>query len=81
MIRYFYASLLLVAVLSLTACDTFKEYFGGTQSQLEAIVAVTAAGTYSLTYTVTKDGATFLTQTIVYECTQEAGKLTGCHKQ
>jgi hypothetical protein len=81
MIRYFYASLLAVGVLSLAACDTLKGLFGETQSQLEAVVAVTAAGTYQMTYTVTKDGKALLTQTVVYECTQEAGKLTGCHKR
>lgn len=73
-------TVLVLAGSALTACDTLKEYFGGTQSQLEAIVAITAAGTYQLTYTVTKDGKTYVTQTITYECTQEAGKLTGCHK-
>ena len=66
---------------ALTGCEALAPYFSDTKNQLEAIAAITAAGVYTATYTVSKDGQPYLTQTVVYECTQENGKLTGCHKR
>lgn len=69
--------LLSVLVLSVSACSALPSFLGGSSNQLESIVAVTVAGTY--TVTVSKDGNTLVTETWV--CTQDAGKLTGCHKK
>jgi starvation-inducible outer membrane lipoprotein len=69
--------LLSVLALSLTACNSLPTFLGGTSTELENLIAVTAAGTYIVT--VTKDGKTLTVQT--YECTQANGKLTGCHKR
>jgi hypothetical protein len=63
----------------LVACSSLP--FGGATNQLENIIAVTAAGTYEVSYVVKRDGVILLTQTVAYECTQDAGKLTGCHKR
>jgi ABC-type Fe3+-hydroxamate transport system substrate-binding protein len=68
--------LLVALVLSVSACSTMSSLFGSA-NQLESIIAVNVAGTY--TVTVQKDGKTIVTETWV--CTQDAGKLTGCHKQ
>jgi hypothetical protein len=64
-----------IVLASMTACSSLP--FLDTQNQLESIVAVNVAGTY--TVVVSKDGKMIITETWI--CTQDAGKLTGCHKQ
>ena len=67
--------LLAVTAMAVSACSSLP--FLDAKNQLESIVAVSVAGTY--TVTVTKNGNVIVTETWV--CTQDAGKLTGCHKQ
>lgn len=47
------------------------------KSQIEAVIAVQAQGTYVVT--LTKDGQTLYTET--WECTSDGTQLTGCHKR
>jgi FlaG/FlaF family flagellin (archaellin) len=58
------------------ACSSLPAFIGGYANQLESIVGITAAGTY--TVSVTKDGKTLVTET--WTCTTDGTKLTGCHK-
>ncbi len=67
--------LLAVMAMGLTACNGLT--LTGSQNQIEAILAGAAAGTYVVT--ISKDGQTIVTET--WTCTQDGGKLTGCHKQ
>jgi len=60
----------------LSACSGLPASLGGVSNQLESIIAVTVAGTY--TVMVIKEDQTIFVET--WECTQNAGKLTGCHK-
>jgi len=60
----------------LQACDTLGPMFGSYKNQLESIVGVTVAGSYTIT--ITKDGRTLATET--WQCTTNGQKLTGCHK-
>jgi hypothetical protein len=71
--------LLSVLALSVSACSALKDVvpFLSSTDQIESIIAVTVAGTY--TVTVTKDGQTLIVET--WDCTQKDGKLTGCHKR
>jgi Na+-translocating ferredoxin:NAD+ oxidoreductase RnfA subunit len=67
-----------VLIAGSVACSSLSSLpFMGVKNQLESIVAVTVAGTY--TVKVIKDGQMFVEET--WECTQAEGKLTGCHKK
>jgi hypothetical protein len=74
-------SLIVILAGMLTACESLKIFGGETKNQLEAIIAVTAAGTYEVSYVVRRNGQSILQQSLVYECTQDAGRLTGCHQR
>lgn len=65
----------MIIASTLAACQSLP--FLSTKNQLESVVAVTVAGTY--TVEVKKDGKTLVLET--WTCTQDGGKLTGCHKQ
>lgn len=61
-------------LIGLTACESVS--FLNTKNQLETIIGVTVAGEYKVV--ITKDDKVLVTETWV--CTQDGGKLTGCHK-
>lgn len=60
----------------LTACSSLPVFLGGYANQLESIIGITVAGTY--TVNITKDGKTLVVET--WNCTTDGAKLTGCHK-
>jgi len=66
--------LMIMPIMLLVGCESIP--FLSTKNQLESIVAVGVAGTYNVQ--VSKDGKVLITET--WECTQDNGKLTGCHK-
>jgi hypothetical protein len=67
--------LLLVPLVLLAGCESLP--FLSAKDQLESLVTVYAAGTY--TVNVSKDGKALYTET--WTCTAADGKMTGCHRQ
>jgi hypothetical protein len=72
--KYLLIGVMGIMLIGLTACESVS--FLNAKNQLETIVGVTVAGEYKVV--ITKDDKVLVTETWV--CTQEGGKLTGCHK-
>ena len=67
----------LLPLLLLSGCA----YLPTTKAELDELIAVTAAGTYTVDVIVTKDQVVLMHKTEIWDCTQENGKLSGCHKR
>ena len=68
---------LFVPILLLAGCS----YFPTNKAELESLIAVTAAGTYTVEVIVTKDRTAIVHKIEIWDCTQEGGHLTGCHRR
>lgn len=69
---------ILMLMVTMAGCETFKGWFGGDTSKIEAVLAAQVAGEYVVEFK--KDGAVLHSEKWV--CTRgDDGKLSGCHRQ